>query len=86
MHTLILHSGDNILPNPNQHKNNMVAKFYMYLTTNFILKEIHHGAVDEPSLEQQFYNAMQLPLLCEKSEAIFLVLVGLRQVSRQAGS
>ena len=53
MHTLILYSGDNILPNPNQHKN-MMAKFYMYFTTNFILKEIYHGAVDEPSLEQQF--------------------------------
>ena len=37
----------------------------------------HHGAVDESSLEQQVRNQMRLSLLCEKSEAIFLVLVGL---------
>ena len=36
----------------------------------------HHGAVDEPSLEQQF---RKLDMLCEKSGAILLVLEGLTQ-------
>ena len=38
----------------------------------------HHSTVDESSSEQQFRKLhMQLPLLCEKSGAILLVLVGL---------
>ena len=34
----------------------------------------HHGAVDEPSSQQQFHK---LDMLCEKSGAILLVPVGL---------
>ena len=42
----------------------------------YILKDEkkHHGIVDESSLKQQF---RKLYLLCEKSGAILLVLVGL---------
>ena len=45
----------------------------------------HYGAVDESSLEQQFFK---LDTMCEKSGAILLVLVGLmagQQSSRQSG-
>ena len=34
----------------------------------------YHGAVDEPSSEQQFHK---LDMLCEKSVPILLVLMGL---------
>ena len=36
-----------------------------------------HGAVDESSSEQQFHKSDTIPLLCEKSGAILLVLVDL---------
>ena len=39
-----------------------------------------HGAVDKSSSEQQFRKWDRLPLLCEKSGAILLVLVGLTAV------
>ena len=52
-----------------------------------------HDAVDESSSEQHFRKLDTLPLLCEKSGAILLVLVGLmaawqssRLAVRQAGS
>ena len=41
-------------------------------------KKKHHGAMDEYSSEQQFHKS---PLLCEKSEAILLLLVDLTAVS-----
>ena len=45
-----------------------------------------HGAVDKSSSEQHFcINRTQLPLLCENSGAILLVLVGLT-AAWQAGS
>ena len=36
-----------------------------------------YGMVDESSLEQQFHNSDMLTFLCEKSEVILQVLVGL---------
>ena len=48
-------------------------------------KKKSHGAVDKNlNRNNSFVNQMQLPLLCEKSEAILLVLVGLT-AGRQAG-
>ena len=38
-----------------------------------MMKRKHHGTVDEYSSEQKFHK---LPLLCEKSGAILLLLVG----------
>ena len=43
-----------------------------------------HGAVDNLHRNNIFINRIRLPLLCEKSGAIFLVLVGLT-VAWQAG-
>ena len=47
-----------------------------------------HGAVDKSSSEHNsFINRMRLPLLCEKSEIILLVLVGItagQQYGRQS--
>ena len=40
----------------------------------------HHVTVAESSLEQQFCKSEKLPLLCEKSRAILLMLVGLTAV------
>ena len=37
----------------------------------------HHGAVDKSSSEQQFHKSNEITLLCKKSGAILLVLVGL---------
>ena len=44
----------------------------------------HHGAVDKSSSEQQFCNRTRLPLLCEKSGAILLVLMGFTTGRRQS--
>ena len=43
-----------------------------------------HGAVDKSNRNNSFINRMQLPLLCEKSGAILLVLVVLT-AGRPAG-
>ena len=45
----------------------------------------HHGAVDKSPLNNSFVNRTQLPLLCEKSGAILLVLVGLTAGSPAVG-
>ena len=37
----------------------------------------HQGTMDEYSLKQQFHKSDAIALLCEKSEAILLLLVGL---------
>ena len=40
-------------------------------------KKKSHDVVDKTLSEQQFRNWTQLPLLCENSGAIFLVILGL---------
>ena len=45
----------------------------------------HHGGVNESSSEQFFVTWTQLPVLCEKSGATLLVLVGLMEGSCPGG-
>ena len=74
--------------------NNSINTFSYFLTSfngyrkkRRIMKDEKklHGAVDKSSLEKHFRNRTRLPLLCENSGAILLVLVGLT-AAWQSGS